>query len=127
MMTPTSMEPSPAKRNSRSWTSSSRAKARFTPRGLRKGAMPSNTRNRPSAARRSERLIDTKSRRGQRRLVPRRRALRRARRVLQVAEEFPIGGEDQKIAVLAECVLVGLEAAIEGVELRIARIGARVD
>src|SRR5262249_43907338 len=59
MRMPISMLPRPAKRNSRSCTCKSRAKARLTSCGLRKGAMPSNTKNRPSAARRSERLSDT--------------------------------------------------------------------
>src|SRR6516225_11108909 len=89
--------------------------------------MPSNTRNRPSAASRSVRLIDTDLRGCCLRLVPRRGGGLGAPSILQKAEEFPIRGENEEIALLAERALVGLEAAIEGVELRIVRIGVRVD
>src|SRR5579859_6615908 len=114
--TPTSMEPSPAMRNSRSPTSSSRAKARFTPRGFKNGAMPSNTRNRPNAASRSDELTPRASL-GPAALI----------RVLQVLEELPVGREHQEVAVLAEGALVGLQAPIEGVELGVLGIGARID
>src|SRR5580704_3351932 len=90
--------------------------------------MPSNTSKRPSAARKSERVSDTGSADDGGALVLGRRYLRPGARgcVLQVAEEFPIGGEHEEIAVLAERALIGLEAAVEGVELGVARIGVRV-
>src|SRR5579862_6607255 len=119
MITPTSMLPSPAMRNSRSRTSSSRANARLTPAGLRNGAMPSNTRNSPSAASRSVTLSDT----GKWRLAPWRGRLRG---ILQVSEEFPIGCHDQQIPLLAEGALIGLQAAVEGVELGVLVVGTRV-
>src|SRR5579862_3717913 len=53
--------------------------------------------------------------------------LGRLRRVLEVFEESAVGGDDQQVPVLAERVLVGLEAAIEGVELRVLGIGFGVD
>src|ERR1700694_5640849 len=120
MMTPTSMLPRPAIRNSRSRTSRSLADARFTPWGLRNGAMPSNTRNSPSAASRSVKLRDTPAARA---LTPRGS---RFRRIFQILEEIPVGRHHQQVAILAERALVSLQAAIEGVELGVLRIGARV-
>src|SRR5215510_245683 len=58
--------------------------------------------------------------------MPRRGGPRR-RGFLEITEEFPIGSEHEQIAVLADRALVGLEAAIERVELGVLRIGARVD
>src|SRR5579862_8712697 len=118
MITPTSMLPSPAMRNSRSSTCNSRARARFTPRGLMKGAMPSSTRNSPSAASRSVRLSGIAD---QPYGASAARRLRLAR-VSQVAEELAVRRQHQEIAVLAEGVLVGLQAAPERVELRVARV-----
>src|SRR6266853_448703 len=120
MMTPTSMLPSPAIRNSRSRTSRSLANARFTPWGLRNGAMPSNTRNSPSAASRSVKLIGQQAARA---LTPRGS---RFRRIFQILEEIPVGRHHQQDAILAERALVSLQAAIEGVELGVLRIGTRV-
>src|SRR5690349_12747973 len=51
----------------------------------------------------------------------------RGRGFLQITEEFPIGSEHQEIPILADRALVGLETAVEGVELRVLRVGARVD
>src|SRR5215472_9207306 len=116
MITPMSMEPRPAMRNSRSRTSTSRASARFTPCGLMNGAIPSNTRNRPNAAARSGRFTPRASL-GSPALV----------RVLQVLEELPVGSQHQQVPVPAESALVGLETAVEGVELGILRVGARVN
>src|SRR5215469_8666704 len=116
MTMPTSMLPSPAMRNSRSRTSRSFAKARLTPCGLMNGAMPSNTRNKPNAAARSERFTPSASL-GAPALV----------RVLQVLEEFTVGSQHQQVAVLAERALVGLEAAVERVELGILGEGLGVD
>src|SRR5579862_9775200 len=120
MTTPTSMEPRPAMRNSRSWSVANRASARLTPSGLTNGAMPSNTRNRPSAASRSVKFTarpgyGSAPRRG------------RLRRILQVLEEFSVGRQHQQIAILAQRVVVGLQTAVEAVELRILLVGARVD
>src|SRR6267154_1969870 len=120
MMTPTSMLPRPAIRNSRSRTSRSLANARFTPWGLRNGAMPSNTRNSPSAASRSVEFTRQQSARV---LAPRGS---RFRRIFQILEEIPVGRHHQQIAVLAERALVSLQAAIEGVELGVLRVGTRV-
>src|SRR5882672_8979885 len=120
MMMPTSMLPRPAIRNSRSRTSRSLANARFTPWGLRNGAMPSNTRNSPSAASRSVKLI---GRQAARALTPRGS---RFRRILQILEEIPVGRHYQQVAILAERALVSLQAAIEGVELGVFRVGTRV-
>src|SRR5258708_7719423 len=121
MTTPASMLPKPAMRNSRSWASSSRLSARFTPRGLRNGAMPSNIRNSPSAASRSERFSATPL--GWARSAPRGARLGG---VLQIPEEVPVGRQHQQVALLAEGMLVGLEAAVEGVEVRVLGVGARV-
>src|SRR5215831_1101865 len=127
-MTPTSMEPRPAKRNSPSPSVSSRAKARFTACGCRKGAMPSNTSSRPSASRRSERLRDTRCfAEGGRSSALGRRGPRAGACFLEIAEEFSIGCEDEQIAVLADRALISLKAAPEPVELRVVREGARVD
>src|ERR1700732_2109771 len=120
MTTPTSMEPRPAMRNSRSGICSSRVKARFTPWGLRNGAMASNTRNRPSAASRSLKFSAT----GAPGSAPRRR--RRLGRILQVPEEHSVGRHHQQITVLAEGAVVGLETAVESVELGILRVSACV-
>src|SRR6266513_412115 len=120
MMTPTSMLPRPAMRNSRSRVSKSLANARFTPWGLRNGAMPSNTRNSPSAASRSVRFTGQPAARA---LAPRGS---RFRRIFQILEEIPVGRHHQQVAVLAERALVSLQAAIEGVELGVLRVGARV-
>src|SRR5215469_5383381 len=89
--------------------------------------MPTSMEPRP--ARRSVKLSDTgRCGRAESALVLRRWCLRRAARrcFLEVAEEFAIGREDQKIPVLAERALVGLEAAIEAVELGVARESVRV-
>src|ERR1700757_3907325 len=115
MSTPTSMLPRPATRNSRSRTSMSRASARFTPCGLMNGPIPSNTRNRPNAAARSWRFTPPASL-GSPALV----------RVLEVLEELPVGSQYQQVAVLAERALVGLETAVEGVELGVLRVGVRI-
>src|SRR5882757_4711279 len=120
------MLPNPAMRNSRSPTSRSFAKARFTPRGLMNGAMPSKTKNSPSAANRSDRFNDTGTAPGRR---ARRAALLGARAlvgILQILEEFPIGCHDEQVAVFPQRALVRLQAAIEAVELGILRIGGRV-
>src|ERR1700758_5488355 len=126
------MLPRPAMRNSRSPISSSFAKARFTPRGFRKGAMPSNTKNKPRAASRSVRFNDTTA---PDRSLPqaalsinrRGRARMRLVGILQILEELPIRRYDQQGAVLAEGVVISLQAAIKGVELGILRIGLRID
>src|ERR1700686_4000287 len=120
MMTPTSMLPRPAIRNSRSRTSRSLANARFTPWGLINGAMPSNTRNSPSAASRSVEFRDTQAVRA---LASRGS---RFRRIFQILEEIPVGRYHQQVAILAERALVSLQAAIEGVELGVLRVGTRV-
>src|SRR3984893_708132 len=120
MMTPTSMLPSPAIRNSRSRTCRSLANARFTPWGLRNGAMPSNTRNSPSAASRSVKFT------GQQALRALASRGSRFRRIFQILEEIPVGRHHQQVAILAERALVSLQAAIEGVELRVLRVGTRV-
>src|SRR5215469_5909280 len=89
--------------------------------------MPTSMEPRP--ARRSVKLSDTgRCGRAESALVLRRWCLRRAARggFLEVAEEFAIGREDQENPVLAERALVGLEAAIEAVELGVAREGVRV-
>ncbi len=54
MTTPTIMLPRPAMRSSRSPRVSSFSRARFIPAGLRKGIIPSTTKNSASAASRSE-------------------------------------------------------------------------
>src|ERR1700733_5805550 len=126
------MLPRPAMRNSRSPTSSSLENARFTPRGFKKGAMPSNTKNKPSAASRSVKFNDTTapdrslpqaalsiSRRG--------RARMRLVGILQVLEELSIRRHDEQVAILAEGVIVSLQAAIKTIELRILRISPCVD
>src|ERR1700733_11359080 len=111
------MLPRPAMRNSRSPTSSSLEKARFTPRGFRKGAMPSNTKNKPSAASRSVRFNDTGAapdpRAPQAALSIYRRGSARMRLVgiLQVLEELPVRCHDQQVAVLAERMVVRLQTA----------------
>src|SRR3984957_18221348 len=125
--TPTSMLPRPAMRNSRSPISSSFAKARFTPRGFRKGAMPSNTKNKPSAASRSVRFNDTTA---PDRSLPQAALLGARMRlvgILQVLEELPVRRHDQQVAVLAERMAVRLQTAIEAIKLGILRIGLRVD
>src|SRR5256714_7278269 len=121
MMTPTSMLPRPAMRNSRSRTSRSLANARFTPCGWRNGAMPSNTRNSPSAASRSVEFTGHAV--GWGALAPRGS---RFRRIFEILEEIPVGRHHQQVAVLAERALVSLQTAIEGVELGVLRVGARV-
>src|SRR6202140_2123265 len=120
MMMPTSMLPRPAIRNSRSRTSRSLANARFTPWGLRNGAMPSNTRNSPRAASRSVKLIGQQAARA---LTPRGSHFRR---IFQILEEISVGRHHQQVAILAERALVSLQAAIEGVELGVLRVGTRV-
>src|SRR3984957_7632688 len=125
--TPTSMLPRPAIRNSRSPISSSFAKARFTPRGFRKGAMPSNTKNKPSAASRSVRFNDTTA---PDRSLPQAALLGARMRlvgILQVLEELPVRRHDQQVAVLAERMVVRLQTAIEAIKLGILRISLRVD
>src|ERR1700704_22180 len=121
MMTPTSMLPRPAIRNSRSRTSTSLANARFTPWGLRNGAMPSNPRNSPSAASRSVKFT---GRQAARALAPRGSHFRR---IFEIFEEIPVGRHHQQVAILAERALVSLQAAIESVELGVLRVGTRVD
>src|SRR5882757_8885930 len=111
-MTPTSMLPSPAMRNSRSVTSRSLAKARFTPRGCRNGAIPSKTKNSARAASRSVKFKDTRVFR------ERPSALARAG-ILQVLEELAVGRNDEQVPVLAERALIRLQASVEGVELRV--------
>src|SRR5579863_2133440 len=123
MTTPTSMLPSPAMRNSRSRTSTSLASARFSPCGFRNGAMPSITKNSPRAANRSVRLIVMRVPRGA--SAMRSGGLWRAG-ILQVPEELPIRRDYQQIAILAEGAIVSLHAAVEGVELGILRVSARV-
>src|SRR5580693_8588459 len=122
MITPTSMLPSPAMRNSRSCTCSSLAKARLTPCGLMNGAIPSNTRNSPSAASRSVKFTGTAG------SVCCALAPRRARLggILQVLEEFAVRAHDQQVAVLAERVFISLHAAVKGVELGILGVGAGI-
>src|SRR5581483_2860201 len=113
------MLPKPAMRNSRSPISSSLANARFTPRGLRNGAIPSNTKNNPSAANRSDRFKDTGGTPVEHAAVA---TLFRARAflgVLQILEEFPVRRHDEQVAVLPERMIVCLQATIETVELRI--------
>src|SRR5215813_7972004 len=112
-MTPTSMLPSPAIRNSRSVTSSSLAKARFTPRGCRNGAIPSKTKNRAKAASRSVKFSDTG--------LPYRSALAGVG-ISQVLEEFPVRRHDEQIAVLAQRALIRLQASVERIELGILRV-----
>src|SRR5215472_17869159 len=114
--TPTSTLPRPAMRNSRSPISMSRANARFTPRGFRKGAMPSNTRNNPKAANRSDRFNDTGATPGAHAPAAALffariwRAWMRPVGILQVLEELPVRGDDQEVAVLAQRMIVGLQA-----------------
>src|SRR5579864_4888190 len=109
-MMPTSMLPSPAIRNSRSVTSRSLANARFTPRGCRNGAIPSNTKNRARAASRSLKFKDTGS--------SCRSALAGVG-IFQVFEELPVRGHHEQVAVFAERALIGLQAAEKRIELRI--------
>ena len=90
------------------------------PAGLRKGAMPSITRN--ARARPRDRPVERHGTRG----ALQRRAGAFGGPVLQVLEELAVGGDHQQVAVLAERALVGLQAAVEGVELRILRIGPRI-
>src|ERR1700687_862969 len=120
MMMPTSMLPRPAIRNSRSRTSRSLANARFTPWGLINGAMTSNTRNSPSAASRS---VEFTRQQAVRALASRGS---RFRRIFQILEEIPVGRHHQQVAILAERALVSLQAAIEGVELGVLRVGTSV-
>src|SRR5580704_7021093 len=120
MITPTSMLPSPAMRNSRSCTCRSLAKARFTPCGLMNGAIPSNTRNSPSAASRSVKFTGGSASRA---LAPRRA---RPGGILQVLEEFAVRAHDQQVAVLAERMIISLHAAVEGIELGILGVGAGI-
>src|SRR5215469_4853318 len=127
MMIPTSMLPRPAMRNSRSCTCRSFAKARFTPWGLRKGAMPSNTRNRPSAASRSVRFRDKCSSAGAALAPWCWRRCGRPAEILQVPEEFTIGRDHQQVVVLAERAVVGLQTAVEGKEIGVLRVGVRID
>src|SRR5260370_40097560 len=47
-------------------------------------------------------------------------------RILQILEEFPIRCHDEQVAVLPQRALVRLQAAIEGVELGILRVGGRI-
>src|SRR6202012_1302889 len=93
-----------------------------------KGAMPSNTKNKPSAANRSVRFKDTGATSDPR--APQ-AALLCARMgligILQVLEERPVRRHHQQIAIFAERMVVGLQAAVERVELGILRISTRVD
>src|SRR5262249_39212934 len=104
------MLPSPAMRNSRSVTSRSLAKARLTPRGCRNAAIPSNTKNSARAASRSEKFRDTG-------VFPP-SALGLAG-ILQILEELAVGLDHEQVAVLAQRTLIGLQAAIQGIELRV--------
>src|ERR1700730_5040957 len=119
------MLPRPAMRNSRSPISRSFENARFTPRGFRNGAMPSNTKNNPSAASRSVRFKDTGAtpdpRAPQAALLAYRRGGARMRlvRIIQVLEELPVRRHHQQVAILAERVVIRLQTAVEAVELGI--------
>src|SRR5579862_7614426 len=112
------MLPRPAIRNSRSVTSSKRAKARFTPRGYRKGAIPSKTKNSARAASRSVKFRDTD--------IPSRSVLAGGARVPQVLEELALRSDDEQVAILAERTFIRLQASIEGVELGILGVGLRI-
>src|SRR5882724_11420098 len=115
MITPTSMLPRPAMRNSRSVTSRSLANARLTPRGCRNGAIPSKTKNSARAASRSVKFKDTRFS-----VAP--SALARAG-ILQVLEELAVGRDDEQVTVLAKRAFIRLQATVEGIELGIFRIG----
>ena len=92
-----------------------RAKARFTPCGFRNGAMPSSTRN---SAERGQQVgqVDGHAALQQGANDARAAAFAASFRYLK---NSPSGRHHQQIAVLAERALVGLQAAVEGVELRI--------
>src|SRR6202022_3772864 len=115
MITPTSMLPRPAMRNSRSVTSSSLANARFTPRGCRNGAIPSKTKNSARAASRSVKFKDTR--------CSRRSSALTGAGILQVLEELAVRRHDEQVAVLAERALIRLQASVERIELGIFRVG----
>ena len=114
MTRPTSMLPRPAMRSSRSPSVEQLRERALDAAGIQERQHPSSTRNSASAASRSDRLNDM---RGCGRLSAAERASAPLAGVLQVLEELAVGRHDQHVAVLAERALVGLQAAVEGVEL----------
>src|SRR5690606_7083131 len=56
-----------------------------------------------------------------------RRRLRAARGALQILEELAVRRHHQHIAVGADGLAIGLQAAVERIELRIAAIGLGID
>src|SRR6185369_660890 len=102
---------SPHSRSCRSEKFAIDINTRFIAGGLRNGRTPSSTRYSATAANKSDQLM------------PRRSA---ALGTLQVFEELAVGADHQHVVVSAERFVIGLQAPVERIELRVARIGARV-
>src|SRR3990172_3629572 len=91
--------------------------------GLRNGPMPSMTNIRPKATARSCHMAASVSARTQRRSWHSGLPLR----ALEVLEEIRVGLQHQDVVLAVEAGAVGVQAAIEAVELLVGTVGRGVD